>query len=232
MTDSKLRELERRWQETGSIEDEAAYLRERMRVGDLTRDQIALAAHCGHEAARLAAEPAVGVLQRMLEAAGRVIQGGRVPSLKKWGPEAQARAALVIARRALEDHRTREVESPQTWSQSRAVVDALEAWARCPCKRHEHEAMQAGKTLCKTVDDEIGLHGRERTDALQWAVAVSFAGLAPTEPGQAASAEQAAIAARMLLTNRPRQACADEIWAEVSESLIAWTLGRDRHAAP
>jgi len=33
VTDSKLRELERRWKETGSVEDEARYLLERVRVG-------------------------------------------------------------------------------------------------------------------------------------------------------------------------------------------------------
>jgi hypothetical protein len=32
MSDQDLRELERRWKETGTVEDEAAYLRERRRV--------------------------------------------------------------------------------------------------------------------------------------------------------------------------------------------------------
>jgi hypothetical protein len=36
MSDERLRELERRWKETGSVEDEAKYLAERVRVGDLT----------------------------------------------------------------------------------------------------------------------------------------------------------------------------------------------------
>ena len=38
MSDSNLRGLERRWRETGSVDDEAAYLRERVRVGDLTQE--------------------------------------------------------------------------------------------------------------------------------------------------------------------------------------------------
>lgn len=37
MTDSRLRELERRWKETGAAEDEAAFFRERWRTGELTR---------------------------------------------------------------------------------------------------------------------------------------------------------------------------------------------------
>ena len=52
MSDTKLRELERRWKETGAVEDEAAYLLERVRVGDLTQERLELAAYCGHEGAR------------------------------------------------------------------------------------------------------------------------------------------------------------------------------------
>ena len=43
MSDAKLRELERRWKESGAVEDEAAYLLERVRVGDLTRERLELA---------------------------------------------------------------------------------------------------------------------------------------------------------------------------------------------
>ncbi len=52
MSDTKLRDLERRWEETGSPDDEAAYLLERVRVGDLSRERLELAAYCGHEGAR------------------------------------------------------------------------------------------------------------------------------------------------------------------------------------
>jgi len=54
MSDAKLRELERRWKESGAVEDEAAYLLERVRVGDLEREKLELAAYCDHPAARLA----------------------------------------------------------------------------------------------------------------------------------------------------------------------------------
>ena len=49
--DTRLRELERRFQATGSVEDEAAWITERLRVGELARDRVELAAYCGHEAA-------------------------------------------------------------------------------------------------------------------------------------------------------------------------------------
>ena len=40
MTDTKLRELERRWKESNAAEDEAAYLLERVRVGDLEQEKL------------------------------------------------------------------------------------------------------------------------------------------------------------------------------------------------
>ena len=52
MTDERLRNLQRRWQETGSVHDEAAYLLERVRVGNLSKERLELAAYCGHEGAR------------------------------------------------------------------------------------------------------------------------------------------------------------------------------------
>ncbi|MBX3471257.1 MAG: hypothetical protein KF878_30690 [Planctomycetes bacterium] len=53
MSDTRLRELERLWKETGSSDDEAAYLLERVRVGDLTQERLELAAYSGHEGALL-----------------------------------------------------------------------------------------------------------------------------------------------------------------------------------
>ena len=55
VTDSRLQELKRTWEASGSVEDEAAYLRERVRVGDLTQERLELAAYCGHEGASAAA---------------------------------------------------------------------------------------------------------------------------------------------------------------------------------
>lgn len=42
MTDSHLRELERRFRASGSVEDEAAWLRERVRVGELPEERLRL----------------------------------------------------------------------------------------------------------------------------------------------------------------------------------------------
>ena len=56
MTDSRLQQLRRAWEASGSVEDEAAYLRERVRVGELSQERLELAALCGHEPARASLE--------------------------------------------------------------------------------------------------------------------------------------------------------------------------------
>lgn len=57
MSDAKLRDLERRYRETGAVPDEAAWLAERVRVGTLEPQVLALCAHLGHAAAGPAPEP-------------------------------------------------------------------------------------------------------------------------------------------------------------------------------
>jgi hypothetical protein len=49
VSDGKLRELERAFRESGAVEDEAAWLRERVRVGDLAADRLSLARALGAE---------------------------------------------------------------------------------------------------------------------------------------------------------------------------------------
>jgi len=53
MADQLLRDTQRRAQETGSVDDEAIYLRARLRAGDLDRARLRLAARLDHPAARL-----------------------------------------------------------------------------------------------------------------------------------------------------------------------------------
>jgi hypothetical protein len=51
VTESKLRELERRWKHSGALEDEVVYLRERVRAGLLDGERLELALRFGSEAA-------------------------------------------------------------------------------------------------------------------------------------------------------------------------------------
>lgn len=57
MGDLKIRELERRFKETGALADEAPWLAERLRVGTLSRDRLALAGFLGSAAAQLVLAP-------------------------------------------------------------------------------------------------------------------------------------------------------------------------------
>jgi hypothetical protein len=88
VSDERLRQLERRFRETGTDEDGAAWLGARLRAGELSEDQLRLAAHLGHGPARMAigaeeAPPSGWPLLRGLQAFG-------------W--EAQVRACLAAAR--------------------------------------------------------------------------------------------------------------------------------------
>ena len=56
VTDANLRALERRFRESGAVEDEAAWLLERVRVGELEQSKLELAAWCEHAPAHLACE--------------------------------------------------------------------------------------------------------------------------------------------------------------------------------
>lgn len=54
MTDTRLRELERRFRASGAVEDEAAWLAARVRAGELSRAALELAAWVAHPAAERA----------------------------------------------------------------------------------------------------------------------------------------------------------------------------------
>jgi hypothetical protein len=83
MTDASVRSLERAFNESGSIEDEAAWLRERVRVGDLSSEKLALAAHLGYPAA-VTTETPLKDLTRLTEFAKTDLTGweGALESLR------------------------------------------------------------------------------------------------------------------------------------------------------
>lgn len=135
MTDARLRELERRWRETGAVEDEATLLRERVRAGNLVPDRLKLAAHCGHAASALAlGEVGTSADPDLL---------AWVRGLHAWGLEPGVRVALLAARVVLRVCRSRSGESPSEL-EPETVFSAVEAWIACPCEEHSHAAILAG----------------------------------------------------------------------------------------
>lgn len=91
--DHKLRELERRWRETGAVEHETAYLRERVRVGELTLDRLELAALAGSAACAAVLGRGPGEAMLVRSELERV--------LLLIGPARLARIAVAIARQGL-----------------------------------------------------------------------------------------------------------------------------------
>jgi len=174
VTDSKLRELERRWKEIGSVEDEARYLLERVRVGDLEREKLELAAYCGHEAAALALtpdnpEPAdVEDLLALLEQRQRLL----LP-LFGWSAAAEA---LPIWERAHPEHKA-----------PRAVAGMLKAWLRGHGGTSKDDLVRAGRDVLRLAKG-IGDPTKPTESDEAAAVAVGRAAFGPTNGRQAIQA--------------------------------------------
>ncbi len=86
MSDARLREFERRWRDTQSAEDEAAYLTERLRAGELTATQ--LWAYCGRPGAVL-------VMPHAATTVSPTVPLRWVHGLERWGRRPCAAAALA-----------------------------------------------------------------------------------------------------------------------------------------
>ncbi|MBL4849124.1 MAG: hypothetical protein JKY65_26665 [Planctomycetes bacterium] len=84
MSESGLRQLERRWKETGSVDDGAAWLKEGMRLQVVSRDRVGLAAHCGYEVALLVLADWTPPQLEPLRWWQRVFPGRRRRELYRW----------------------------------------------------------------------------------------------------------------------------------------------------
>jgi hypothetical protein len=121
MADLRLRRLERKWKETGSLEDEATYLLEALRTGALSQESLELASDLGHR-------PARRVLEREpLQAADLAEHGNFIR--QRWGQWQLVRASLTVARSLLPDE-----EPPLSAERvaARDVLDAVAAWLKSP----------------------------------------------------------------------------------------------------
>jgi len=126
MTDEKLRALERRWRESGSVQDEAAWLQERVRQGALSREMLELAAYCGHGASR-------HILCHKFE----VVFDEEWPAgLSSWGTRVIFRAiALMLLVDELADEKT----TPEK-AFANALLSIAVRWIANPCDQHLVEA--------------------------------------------------------------------------------------------
>lgn len=129
MSDERLREAERKWKESGSVADEARYLLERVRVGDLTRERLELAAYCGHEGAAVAtgAPPppsACSTWANGLAAFGRAV-------LVRAAAEAAAHALVVWSAKFPYDPRPSDAVEVARASLTEKVAGAFDAFDDC-----------------------------------------------------------------------------------------------------
>lgn len=149
MSDARVRELERRWRETGAVDDEAAFLMERVRVGDLPKEGLELAAYCGHEASQAVTSsrgPSEDTSSRpsWLE---EMVRG-----LQTWGKTAWVRAAIAASHCALTD----------SWADNYAeeepgqAIALAEAWAECPCAPHAAKAEAHATRIRSVAEWQVG----------------------------------------------------------------------------
>ena len=93
MTDASLRDLERRFRASGSVEDESVWLRARLRAGELTSERVELAARLGAEGPRQALDMPALVelafdqeLQRSIEVVSDATERGAVALARRFLP--------------------------------------------------------------------------------------------------------------------------------------------------
>jgi len=131
--DERLRRLERAFRASGAAEDEAEWLRERVRRGELDPARLDAAAALGHPAALLAS--------------GRGDEPLR--ALERLGPTALGRAAVAAAELVLPVWEGAFARDPRP----RLAVAAARAWTLCPCTPHLQEARALGLQVYATVGD-------------------------------------------------------------------------------
>lgn len=117
MTDARLRELQRRFEASGAVADEAPFLQARVRAGTLDVHDLELAADLGHPAARRALE--LEPLQAgQLAAHANLIR-------QCWGQWQLVRLSLALARAALPHE---EPPLSAVHLLVRELLDAVAAW--------------------------------------------------------------------------------------------------------
>jgi hypothetical protein len=210
--DDRLRALERRFRETGTTEDEAAWLRERVRTGGVGADRVVLAARLGHPAARhvatLDGDGDAGDLDRWVMALvlpGEV-DGERAVVDTDFARQACGRVAIACAW-LIGDLR-------RLWTRrgEREALRAAEAWALCPCPPH---ALQA--SIAAAAGGHDPLRPRLRINTLP----IIAAELAGTENAR----HVALLAGSALKRAAGSLGRADQLLEFVRESVVPWALG-------
>ena len=138
VSDADLRDLERRWRETCSAEDEAAWIRELVRRGELPPSRLRYAADCGDAAALLVLEDDLTLprdLRQGLERFAKadvVLQARVAVALLQDAEVAAAGLWLSLLKSALSLLATG--GAVRLEGSRLGAFEALEAWILCPCR--------------------------------------------------------------------------------------------------
>lgn len=248
MADQRLRALERRWQASGSVEDEAAWLRERVRVGDLAEERLFLAAYLGHEPARLAAPQALEAFAERLARLGGPITDTlncfeHPPSgvLADWSAVLPEESKDVCVRVTIASCRAALLACSDLVFRARddQVVTAIETWLLGP------RTPEALRTMANYWWSHTRNHP-ESDDPTAWAVAWATTnaqilasydpegvGPAPDDPEEferfcAESADYRGLLGDVLAGVQHALGVerTSELEAVVREELVPWLLGR------
>lgn len=131
MSDERLRELERRWEETGSSEDEAALLLEMVRIGALTKARLRSLAILGHPAALLAQQVSPGWAEGL----------SWLYALEELGRGVLLRAALAVLR-------TIYVRQPSCEAEVDEVIRIAYSYMLDPQAKHVEGKARAAANAC------------------------------------------------------------------------------------
>lgn len=184
MSEERLRELERRWRQSGAASDQAALLAERVRAGLLPAARLRLAAALGQPAARLALG---GDAPALLEQSGNA---ALMAGLEPYGPAAWVRATWAVLRTRLEHERavaggSASVVAAREARQLVGVIEvtlaALGAWCRDPAAQAPEE--DAGDPE-RPLDHAVQIAEAADEDGYPQAVAAIVAALVPWALGE------------------------------------------------
>ncbi len=168
MTDANLRELERRFRASGTVKDEAAWLRARLYSGELEQSRLEIAAHLGHGGAltalALPPDPSrdptaqieamrtrdVGSADERLALRRERYQAGEdalrlLDGLRSFGLEACVRAAAAAV--GLLEARFKSLEPS-----SRAYRASLD-WLECPTQEFSEECRRLTDLIAPRFND-------------------------------------------------------------------------------
>lgn len=226
MTDAKLRELERRWRETGAVEDETAYLQERVRAGTLDDHRLALAATMGCAGARrVLGLPDHEALEDPQEIAKR---------LSRWGKEALVRTAFAFARQVLPLWNAAHCDDLRP----RQALECVEAWVEAPTEENERQAGEAALAAHAAADLETPYKGGETAAGFAARACAHAANSVHLLPVGDALDDEGVVgrvaweAQCALESSVPRMTFSDEAFEEAGRSLlrglksvlVAWAL--------